>query len=66
MAHPLLAAIFSFLIPGLGQLYNGRALRGLAFFIVAIIAVAIHPMASIPVSIVAMYDAYKLAADGRY
>jgi len=30
----VLAAIASFLIPGLGQLVQGRALRGLVFFIV--------------------------------
>jgi len=30
----VLAAIASFLIPGLGQLVQGRVLRGLVFFIV--------------------------------
>jgi hypothetical protein len=34
---PLLAAILSFFIPGLGQLYDGKFLRGLMVFIVYLV-----------------------------
>lgn len=34
MRNPLTAAILSFLIPGLGQLYNGKILRGIFWLIV--------------------------------
>jgi TM2 domain-containing membrane protein YozV len=37
MASPLLAAIFSFFIPGLGQFYAGSFLRGIFVFIGAFI-----------------------------
>jgi TM2 domain-containing membrane protein YozV len=35
MASPLLAAIFSFFIPGLGQFYAGHFLRGILVFIMS-------------------------------
>ena len=34
MKNPGLAAVLSFLIPGLGQIYNGHFLRGLFWLIV--------------------------------
>jgi TM2 domain. len=37
MANQLLAAIFSFFIPGLGQFYAGSFLRGVLVFISALI-----------------------------
>jgi len=37
MANQLLAAIFSFFIPGLGQFYAGSFLRGVLIFISACI-----------------------------
>ncbi|MDV0447477.1 hypothetical protein MsAg5_13760 [Methanosarcinaceae archaeon Ag5] len=37
MANPILAAIFSFFIPGLGQFYDGQFLRGAMIFIGIII-----------------------------
>ena len=37
MANPIIAAIASFIIPGLGQIYAGDVKRGIMFLIVAII-----------------------------
>ena len=37
--NPLIAAILSFLFPGLGQFYNGQNRKGISFVIVAIISV---------------------------
>src|SRR5918912_984773 len=34
MRHPGLAAVLSFFIPGVGQIYNGKILRGLFWLIV--------------------------------
>ncbi|WP_419935202.1 hypothetical protein [Candidatus Palauibacter sp.] len=34
MRNPPTAAILSFLVPGLGQLYNGKILRGLFWLLV--------------------------------
>ena len=35
MRNPGTAALLSFLLPGLGQLYNGKFLRGVLWFILA-------------------------------
>lgn len=35
MSQPGIAAVLSFLIPGLGQIYNGDFLRAIFWFIVA-------------------------------
>jgi hypothetical protein len=37
MASQILAAIFSFFIPGLGQFYAGSFLRGLLIFVLAFV-----------------------------
>ena len=37
MANAILAAILSFLIPGLGQAYAGDLKKGAIFFIIAVI-----------------------------
>ena len=37
MASPLLAAVFSFFIPGLGQFYTGQFLTAIILFIAAVI-----------------------------
>jgi len=34
---PTLAGILSFLIPGLGQMYNGNVLKGIVWFIIVVI-----------------------------
>lgn len=70
MANAILAAILSFLIPGLGQAYAGDIKKGVIFFVIAlvigIIIVYILGSASwsyiitILYSIYAAYDAYKM------
>lgn len=68
MANPILAAILSFFIPGLGQAYAGDIKKGIIFFIIAIIiaiivifTVGLLGIISLIYSIYAAYDAYKLA-----
>ena len=38
--NPGIAAVLSFLIPGLGQMYKGRVLRGLLWFVMTVIGYA--------------------------
>lgn len=54
MADPLLAAVLSFVVPGLGQVYNGRFLRGAAVFLLSWTVI---------VYLWGIYDAYRLASD---
>lgn len=72
MANPIVAAIASFLIPGIGQIYAGDIKRGIMFLIVAIIFAAIgytttgiYQIISIVVDVFyclfVAYDAYKIA-----
>lgn len=72
MANPIVAAIASFLIPGIGQIYVGAIKRGIMFLIVAIIfytishfTTGLYQMISIVVDVIyclfVAYDAYKLA-----
>lgn len=37
MINPIIAAILSFLIPGLGQVLSGNIIRGIIFFVIAIL-----------------------------
>jgi TM2 domain-containing membrane protein YozV len=39
--EPFFAAILSFLIPGLGQLYNGEVGKGIAYFLIACVCGAL-------------------------
>lgn len=64
--NPAVAAILSFLINGLGQVYNGQIGRGIAFFIIGIIlfltifvliGVILYPL----FWIYNVYDAYETA-----
>jgi len=41
MASPILAAILSFFIPGLGQFYAGHFLRGVGVFVISLILGAV-------------------------
>jgi TM2 domain-containing membrane protein YozV len=66
--NPLLAAILSLLIPGLGQIYNGEWVKGLIFFsisvgvaIVSILTGGILCCAGWVIPVFAAYDAYKIA-----
>jgi len=63
MASPLVAAILSFLIPGLGQFYAGHLLRGIGLFILAVIVVIFTALiGGLLVAVVAAIDAYFLAS----
>jgi len=71
MASPILAAILSFFIPGLGQFYAGHFLRGVGVFVISLIlgAVGIFGSITLILPLVAfifwiwnIYDAYQLAA----
>jgi len=42
MANAILAAILSFLIPGLGQAYAGDMKKGIIFFIVFLIIIGLY------------------------
>ena len=70
MANKYLAAILSFIIPGLGQGYAGDIRKGIIYFVVAFVAVLIisfifadwiYYIVDILISIYAAYDAYLMA-----
>ena len=73
MANPILAAIISFLIPGVGPMYAGDIKRGVIFLVIAIVILLIRNFANpfigiafliigIIFMIYSAYDAYKLAS----
>ncbi|MCK5217493.1 MAG: hypothetical protein KAJ93_06875 [Methanosarcinales archaeon] len=63
MASPILAALLSFIIPGLGQFYAGHMTRGILLFIFAnIVAILTLYMVNMPIMVVAAIDAYVLAS----
>ena len=74
MANAILAAILSFLIPGLGQAYAGDIKKGVIFFAIAIVigliivyvlgAASWAYIISLIYSIYAAYDAYQMAQQG--
>lgn len=68
MANAILAAVLSFIIPGVGQIYAGDVKKGIIFLVICILLTFLGPFtASITwileffFSIYAAYDAYKLA-----
>ena len=72
MANPIIAAIASFLLPGLGKIYAGAIPRGIVFLIVTAVFYSIgyfsdgiYLIISIVVdtvySLAVAYEAYKLA-----
>lgn len=70
MANAILAAILSFLIPGLGQAYAGDLKKGIIFFVVCIILWIIAALIfrhwvvwliEIIYALYAAYDAYQMA-----
>ena len=72
MANPIVAAIASFIIPGIGQIYAGDMKKGIFFLIITAIFYSIgyftdgiYMIISIVVDVIyclfAAYDAYKLA-----
>ena len=63
MASPVLAAILSFLVPGLGQFYAGHMFRGIGLFVLAVIVVIFTFFAgTLIIAVVAAIDAYSLAS----
>lgn len=70
MANGILAAILSFIIPGLGQAYAGDIKKGIIFFVLAIVMLAIVSLIfkqwifyiiDIAICAYAAYDAYQMA-----
>ncbi len=71
MANAILAAILSFIIPGLGQAYAGDIKKGVIFFVIALVigiiivyvlgAASWAYIISLIYSIYAAYDAYQMA-----
>ncbi|MDV0445106.1 hypothetical protein MmiAt1_06630 [Methanimicrococcus sp. At1] len=68
MANPILSAVFSFFIPGLGQFYSGSFFRGILVFVGAIVASAVGVVVPIIGALIVLvywlwniYDAYSLA-----
>ena len=74
MANKYLAAILSFLIPGLGQAYVGDIKKGIVYFLIASVALGIIGMffvdsvlnhfyyiINVLIDIYAAYDAYLMA-----
>jgi tetratricopeptide (TPR) repeat protein len=59
--NPSTAGVCSFFIPGLGQVYNGEAGKGLAFLIITPIATCFFLYPGIVPWLVGMYDAYTTA-----
>ena len=74
MANKYLAAILSFIIPGLGQAYAGDIKKGIVYFLVASVALGIigtffvdsvlnhfYYIINVLIDIYAAYDAYLMA-----
>jgi TM2 domain-containing membrane protein YozV len=61
--NPVLALILSLIIVGLGQVYNGQTVKGIIFFLVAVIIglTGIGIIISFIIWLYAMYDAYNTA-----
>jgi TM2 domain-containing membrane protein YozV len=66
--NPILAVIISFFFPGLGSVYAGKTMMGIAIFIIAIILSALSTLVFTGVFILylivwiyGMYDAYTTA-----
>ena len=67
MANAILAAVLSFLIPGLGQAYAGDIKKGAIFFIIAVVLAILSFFTAFLLSIISLifaiyaaYDAYKM------
>lgn len=66
MASPLIAAVLSFFIPGLGQFYTGQMVKAIVLFVLAVVFGGLSTiMIGIPfyllVWLYSMYDAYTAA-----
>ena len=70
MRSPILAAILSFIIAGLGQIYNGQVLKGVIFIVLQIIngvltAVLVGWILMPIVGLWAIIDAYLVASSNN-
>jgi TM2 domain-containing membrane protein YozV len=59
--NPIISLILSFFISGLGQVYNGETLKGVALFFGTIIGYMIFVIPGVIVWVYGMYDAYTTA-----
>jgi TM2 domain-containing membrane protein YozV len=61
--NPVLALILSLIIVGVGQVYNGQIVKGIIFFLAALILglTGIGLIISFIIWLYAMYDAYTIA-----
>jgi TM2 domain-containing membrane protein YozV len=67
MREPLLAGILSLLIPGLGQLYNGRILAGIFWLILTGVSwIGTVGLFGFAVHLIAAYCAYSFAKEHPY
>ena len=67
MREPLLAGILSLLIPGLGQLYNGRILAGIMWLILTGVSwIGTVGTLGFLVHLIAAYCAYSFAKEHPY
>lgn len=72
MASPLISGIASFIIPGLGQILNGKYLRGGALFglwivvtaSVGFVSIGFFGIAHLVFIIASAIDAYRIAKSG--
>jgi TM2 domain-containing membrane protein YozV len=58
---PVVALVFSLLLPGLGQFYNKEIKKALIFFLLFVILSYIYALAGILMILIATVDAYKKA-----
>lgn len=67
MREPLLAGLLSLLIPGLGQIYNGRIIVGIIWLIVTGVSwIGTVGLLGIAVHAISAYSAYSYAKDHPY
>lgn len=60
--NPVLAAVLSFLVIGLGQIYNGDFLKGVIMFVIAVaLFVPTAGLSSFPMIFWSSIDAYRVA-----
>lgn len=57
--NPMLAAVFSFILPGAGQMYAGRIGAGLVWFVGVIIGYVFLILPGIVLHIACIYSAHK-------
>jgi len=56
-----LAALYSFIIAGMGQVYNGHTLKGVAIFLGTLVGIVVFVIPGLLIWIFGVYDAYSSA-----